>query len=60
MSHPVLTVSFPDKLFVNKSPSKLTPNVPNNILKNHPFCSFVSFLIVSVTPFSKIFESSKT
>ena len=27
--------------------------------KNHPFCSFVSFLIVLVTPFNKVLESSR-
>ena len=43
---PALTVRFPDKCFVNRSPSKLAPNVPSNILKNPPFCSLVSFLIV--------------
>ena len=57
---PALTVPFPDKCFVNRSPSKLAPKVPSNILKNPPFYSFVSFLIVFVTPFNKIFESSKT
>ena len=25
--------------------NKIAPNVPNNILKNPPFCSFASFLI---------------
>ena len=55
---PALTVPFPDKFFVNRSPSKLAPNVPSHILKNPPFCSFLSFLIVLVTPFNKIFESS--
>ena len=33
---------------------------PSNILKNPPFCSFVSFLTVSVTPFNKILESPST
>ena len=56
---PDLTVPFPDKCFVNRSPSKLAPNVPSNILKNPPFCSFFSFLIVFVTPFNQIFESSQ-
>ena len=26
---------------VNKFPIKLAPKVPNNLLKNPPFCSFV-------------------
>ena len=39
---PVLHNPFP----VNKLPNHDTPNVPNNVLKNPPFCSFVSFLIV--------------
>ena len=50
-------VRFPDKLFVNRSPSKLAPKVPNNIPKNSLFCSFVSFLLVFVTPFNKTLES---
>ena len=56
---PALTVPFPDKFFVNRSPSKLAPNVPSNILKTPPFYSLVSFLIIFVTPFNKRFESSK-
>ena len=27
----------------NIFPNKLAPNVPNNILRNPPFCSFASF-----------------
>ena len=46
--------SFPDKRF----PNKLAPNVPNNILKNPPFCSFTSFWAVSATPFKNKPESS--
>ena len=56
---PALTVPFPDNFFVNRSPSKLAPNVPNIILKIPPFYSYVSFLIVFFTTFNKIFESSK-
>ena len=65
---PALTISFPF-LFpepaltipfaANKFPNKLAPKASNNILKNLPFCSFVSFLIVLVTPFSKKLESSR-
>ena len=52
---PALTIPFR----VNKFPNKLAPKVPNRILKNPTFYSFVSFLIVLVTPFNKIFESSR-
>ena len=50
-----LTVPFPNNFFVNRSPSKLAPRVPNKIRKNY----FVSFLIILVTPINKISESSK-
>ena len=50
---PALTIPF----LANKFPNKLAPEVPNNIFKNPHFCSIVSFLIVLVTPFSKIIES---
>ena len=50
-----LTVPFPDNTF----PSKEAPRVPRGILKNPPFRSFVSFLIVLVTPFNRISKSSK-
>ena len=50
-----LTIPFP----ANKFPNKLGPKVPYIILKNPPFCSFVSFLIVFATLFSKILESSR-
>ena len=50
-----LAIPFP----VNKFPNRLAPKVTNNMLKNPPSCSFVSFLIVSVTHFSKILESSR-
>ena len=56
LPEPALTIPFP----ANRFPNKLAPKVPNNMLKNHPFCFFVSFLIVLVTPFNKILESSKT
>ena len=49
---PALTIPFPFNKFLNK----LAPKVPNNILKNASFCSFVSVLIVLVTPFRKILE----
>ena len=35
-------------LLENEFPSKLAPNVPNNILRNPPFYFFDSFSIVSV------------
>ena len=36
---------------VNRFLNKLAPNVSNNILRNSHFCSFASFLIVSLMPF---------
>ena len=52
---PAVTMPFYGNIF----PNKLSPKVPNNIPKNPPLCSFGSFLIVFVTPFSKILESSR-
>ena len=43
----------------NRFPNKLAPNVPNNMLKNSPFCSFASFLIASLTPFIHKPDSSR-
>ena len=40
---PALIVPLPDKFFFNRSPSKETPKVPNNILRNPPLCSLASF-----------------
>ena len=31
---------------VNRFPTNLAPNVPNNVLKSPPFCYFASFLII--------------
>ena len=45
-SEQALTIYFPD----NKFPSKIDPKVPTFVRRNPPFCSFVSLLIVSVTP----------
>ena len=65
---PALTIPFPllfpepaltTPFHVNTFPNKLAPSVPSNILKNPPFCSFVSFSIVLVTPFNKTLESSR-
>ena len=44
---------------VKRFPNKLAPNVPNNTLRNPPFCSFTSFWTVSVTPFHNKPESSR-
>ena len=55
LPEPALTIPFP----ANKFPNKLAPKVPNKMLKNPSFCYFVSFLIVSVTPFSEMLESSR-
>ena len=52
---PPLTIPFP----VKKLRNKLALNIPYNILKNCPLFSFVPFLIVLVTPFNKILESSR-
>ena len=52
---PALAIPFPANKFPNKLPTKL----PYNMLKNLRFCSFVSFLIVLVIPFSKMLESSR-
>ena len=49
---PAHAIPFPANIF----PNKLAPKVPNNILKNPTFCSFVSLF---VTPFNKILESSR-
>ena len=54
-SKPALKIPFP----VNKFPNKLAPKVPYNILKNPPYCSFASFFIVLLAPFSKTLEFSK-
>ena len=50
---PALTIPFP----ANRFPNKLASKVPNNMLKNPPCYSFVSFEVVLVTPFNKILES---
>ena len=42
---PVLITPLPD----NRFPNRLAPNATNNILRNPPFCSLASFLIVSLT-----------
>ena len=52
---PVLITPLPANIF----PNILAANVPNNILRNPPFCAFASFLIVSLTPFNNNPESSK-
>ena len=44
---------------VKRFPNKLAPKVPNNILKNPPFFSFASFLIVALIPFINNPDSSR-
>ena len=44
---------------VNRFPNKLAPILPNNKLRNPPFCLFASFLIVSLTPFINEPDSSR-
>ena len=39
-------------------PNKRAPNIPNNALANLPFCSFTSFLTVSLTSFINKPDSS--
>ena len=56
---PALITPLPDKFFVNRSPSKEAPKVPNNILRNHTLCSLASCWIVSLAPFSNTPESSR-
>ena len=41
--YPALTIRLLATIF----PNKLAPNVPYNVIRNHPFCSFASFLIIS-------------
>ena len=52
---PGLITPLPANIF----PNRLTPNVPNNILRYSPFYSLASFLIVSLTPSNNIPESSR-
>ena len=59
---PALCIPLPflfTPLPVRRFPNKLAPNVPNNILRNPPFCSFTSFWTDSVTPFNNNPESSR-
>ena len=61
-SLPALTVPSPAQfvlLHVNRFPNKLAPNVLNNILRNPPFYSFDSFLIVPLMPFISQPDSSR-
>ena len=52
---PVLVLPLSVKRFANK----LVPKVPKNIPRNPHFCSFGSFLIVSLTLFLKNPDSSR-
>ena len=52
---PALITPLPANIF----PNRLAPNVPNSILRNPPFCSFASFLIVSQTHSNINPESSR-
>ena len=52
---PALITPLPANIFSNR----LAPYVPNSILRNHPFCSFASFLIVSLTPSNNNPESPR-
>ena len=44
---PALITPFPNNAFLNIP----GVNVPNNIWKNPPFCSLISFLIILLIPF---------
>ena len=46
-------------LSVNRFPSKLVPNVPNNIFRNPPVCSFAYIWTVSLTLFINKTDSSR-
>ena len=52
---PALITPLPANIFINT----FAPNVPNNILRSPPFSSLDSFLIVLLTPFNNIPESSR-
>ena len=63
MSSPALIVPLPCLVAIahlpaNRFPNKPAPNVTSNILKTTLFCSFASFLIVSLTPFINKPDSS--
>ena len=53
-SHALIT-----PLPVNKFPNKLAPNLLNGMLRNLPFCSYPSFLIVLLTHFINNSDSSR-
>ena len=46
---------LPSKIF----PNKIVPNVPRNILRNHPFSFLALFWIVSLISFNNKPESSR-
>ena len=52
---PTLIIPLPANMF----PNRLGPDMPNSILRNRSFCSFASFLTVSLTPSNNIPESSR-
>ena len=52
---PALFIPVPANIF----PTKLAPNVPYNILRNPPFCSFALFSFFSLTPYKNKSESSR-
>ena len=59
---PTLTVPSPaimTPLPANIFPNRFVPNVPNSILRNPHFCSFVSFLTISLIPPNNNPESSR-
>ena len=52
---PALITPLPANIF----PNRLAPNVPHSILRKPLLCSLPSFIIVSLTPFNNIPESSR-
>ena len=55
MHSPALIAPLSADIFSNK----VAANVPNNILKNPPFCSFASFLSLKLTPIINTLDYSR-
>ena len=51
--------NFLSEDFLDSTLALPSPYVPNSILRNQPFCSFASFLIVSLTPSNNNPESPR-
>ena len=46
-------------LLFNRFPNKIAPDAANDIQRNHAFCSFASFPILSITSFFNKLDSSR-